>query len=505
MALSEAEELELLELEEAEYQASKAASKNNTPEVPSVSKMESGIRGGAQGLSFGFADEITGALESLLSDKTYQQARDESRAAYEAASQANPITYGTGQVAGAIAPALLTGGGSVATSIGSLAAQGAAQGLGSSEADLTEGDVLGAAKDAAIGGTIGAVTGKAGQMLSKIPVGKMFGKAADYADEVAETSAAKALGAGKKEFLPQNLNRTREMGRTALQEKVVTPLASTDEMFSRAQVIKDAGASKMNKVYSQIDEAGATSFNPLDTAVEIENKLNPTYRTAINKSEWGQLENTIESILQRGENNIPMREAQVLKEEIGAVAFPKGKMPIDPSPKQQMAQDAYKIISSKIDDAAEAGAEKLGIDDLKGLLQTGKKEFSQGKKMSDLLGNKMAKEEAGGGLYDKINTAVDATLGLATPFTGGTSLKALAAKKGMEQVAKKQNQLTAWSADKISNILKTSPDYFGRFTPSLQAAAQRGGTSLAATHFLLQQTEPEYSQKILEGSEDKDK
>jgi len=50
--------------------------------TPNVSGTESALRGAAQGLSLGFADEITGGVESLLSDKTYDQARNESRENY---------------------------------------------------------------------------------------------------------------------------------------------------------------------------------------------------------------------------------------------------------------------------------------------------------------------------------------------------------------------------------------------------------------------------------------
>ena len=61
-----------------------------------VSQLESGLRGAAQGASLGFSDEITGAIESLLSEKSYEQARDESRRNYKQAQEQNPISFGTG-------------------------------------------------------------------------------------------------------------------------------------------------------------------------------------------------------------------------------------------------------------------------------------------------------------------------------------------------------------------------------------------------------------------------
>ena len=130
---------------------------NDWEDVKPVSKLESGARGAIQGLSLGFGDEIAGAAESaagslgLVKDKTYEQARDESRANNRSAQEANPVTYGAGQVAGAVGEGLATGG----TSVGGMAALGAAQGLGSSESE----DIAGMARDTAVGGAIGAVTG----------------------------------------------------------------------------------------------------------------------------------------------------------------------------------------------------------------------------------------------------------------------------------------------------------------------------------------------------------
>ena len=51
------------------------AAKDGYSPISSIGKLESGLRGLAQGVSMGFADEITGALESAFTDKTYKQSR----------------------------------------------------------------------------------------------------------------------------------------------------------------------------------------------------------------------------------------------------------------------------------------------------------------------------------------------------------------------------------------------------------------------------------------------
>lgn len=175
-----------------------------------VSKTESGARGAAQGLSMGFADEITGGLESAFTHKTYEQARDESRAAYDESQEANPATYMGSQVAGGIASAFVPGlnvakGASMAAKIGMGAGLGGATGLGNSEADLTKGEYGDALKDTAMGAAIGGG-------LSSLA-------------EVAIPIATKGLGSVKGSF--KNMAQKLEK----------TPIANADEVALAAKNI----------------------------------------------------------------------------------------------------------------------------------------------------------------------------------------------------------------------------------------------------------------------------
>ena len=150
--------------------------------LPKNSEMESGLRGAAQGASFGFADELTGLGEALYNKvqgnpgalkALYQRYRDESRGNYKQASEDNPLSFAGGEMAGGIGTLLIPGLGAAkgAQAIGKLAmrgaAEGAAFGAGASEADNI-GDLL---KDTAISGGTGAgisgVLGGIGKLASK--------------------------------------------------------------------------------------------------------------------------------------------------------------------------------------------------------------------------------------------------------------------------------------------------------------------------------------------------
>lgn len=157
------------------------------------SGLESAGRGALQGATFGFGDEGAGAITSLLQTgvnvlpgavqraldvvpapvgEAYRFSRDEERRANTAAEEANPNAYLAGNVAGGVltGKAVPTGqilkGGKLLARLGNAAlsgaGQGAAYGLGRSEAELGEGEVGRAALDTALGGALGAAGGALG-------------------------------------------------------------------------------------------------------------------------------------------------------------------------------------------------------------------------------------------------------------------------------------------------------------------------------------------------------
>jgi hypothetical protein len=173
-------------------------------EARKASALESGARGLAQELTFGFADEIAGGLESLFTSKTYQQARDESRANYAKAESDNPVAYGAGQVAGGLASLAIPVGGAIgrAASTGAKVARaagaGAVYGAGKSEAE----DLGGLAGDAATGAALGAGIYGAGKALGAgarkvVDVASKGGPLVDFAKK----RAAGAIGGALSEAL----------------------------------------------------------------------------------------------------------------------------------------------------------------------------------------------------------------------------------------------------------------------------------------------------------------
>lgn len=182
--------------------------------APTTDMLTSAARGFKQGLSGNWGDEIWGGLAAGFTDKTYEQARDESRAADKAAQESHPFAFGAGEVAGGVAGAavtpelgLLKGGGFAVN-----AARGAAQGIVSGAGASDGHDAKEVIQDAAKGGLIGAATGGVlGTVAEKVVRG-----APERVDErlVQAITGGRATTAGKKIYQNEDLvlNAARKFG-----------------------------------------------------------------------------------------------------------------------------------------------------------------------------------------------------------------------------------------------------------------------------------------------------
>lgn len=546
---------------------------------PKTSKLESAARGLGQGVSLGFWDELAGLGEAVGQEAgvkglgssdwgdlgftkptfldgqssfgdVYDKGRDKWRAEDKTAKADNPGTYGASEVAGSIGSAFIPGlnvaeGASLANIAGKAALSGGISGAGYSEAD----NIKDLARDAAVSAGIGGATGAAvGYAAPKI------GEAADYvvnrikggADEGAERLAARALGAERGTIKKLGYDKVKAAGRQALDEGVLSPLANTDDLIARNAALKKSGGEMMGQAYQAIDDAGASTFNPLDVASKVDEQLGGFYRSPINRGETQQLENTLESIMLRGDKNIPLSEAQSLKEELAKVANWKNN--VAPTDKEKMARQAYGIVNGAIDDAVKSGSQVIEQAGLKDVLSKGKSLYGNASTAQTLLDNKLAREQG-----NKMFGLTDTIMGAGALGYGGytqdwdTALGVMAAKKGLEKYGAQNG---AMLLNKVSQQLMKSPSFsklatsnpqaFNRaattmvqklmgepperqneeskpiidtgalmnkvqgtkYATVLQNAAQRGDKAVGAANFVLQQTDPEYRKQVLGLEED---
>ena len=177
------------------------------------------LGGALQGATFGLGDEAA----ALLSDKPYAEARDENRRAFRDAQAMDPKSYAMGHIAGSAAmipatPSLAPAAGKSLLSAGNLAkaaAAGGLTGLGESEADLTTGDLYGAAKDTATGARNAAglalglgLIAKGGRGIGEWAIGAPE-RVAKRADDALIDAATLGAPAGMRDKLQGELGSDR--------------------------------------------------------------------------------------------------------------------------------------------------------------------------------------------------------------------------------------------------------------------------------------------------------
>lgn len=199
-----------------------------------TSGFESGVLGFQEGATLGFADEIMGGVKALgekvglaesqrsvFDEDTlaaeYQAQRDKYRQYQKTAQQENPEEYLGGQVVGGISSGIATAGIGPEAWAAKAGIEGAAYGLGSSEADLFEGEFGEAALDTAKGGAAGLMLPAslkglkyAGKGLKG--AGKVLTGTVGKVDDLAVEGASEILGVAKKELTPDVVEYLKHKG-----------------------------------------------------------------------------------------------------------------------------------------------------------------------------------------------------------------------------------------------------------------------------------------------------
>lgn len=189
-------------------------------------------RAAGQGLSFGFGDELEAYLRK--GDGTYEEKLAEIRSAMSKFSEENPKMALAAELGGSVPTALLGGAGLARaglTGAAKVAAlEGATYGFGTGEGGLAE-----RAKSAAVGGTIGAATGKASDLL--------FPRVSE--------AAKKLMKEGVRLTPAQRVGGTAR----ALEEKAKSiPFVGEIITSAEAAALKDFNRASMNNVLKVLGE-----------------------------------------------------------------------------------------------------------------------------------------------------------------------------------------------------------------------------------------------------------
>lgn len=529
MALTDQEELELLELEAEEARA-KAAGK--APEKPGI--IESAGRGAAQGASLGFIDEaagagnqvkaylnrkmkerglagpagmaveaasaaIPGAIPVALADmiaeggksgSEYIKGRDAWREADRTASEENPVAYGAGNLAGSAATMLIPGANAVTA--GKMAALGGIAGLGATEADLTKGEISDAAEDAGTSALLGYGIGKGARALAPLAE-----KASTGLKNAATGAARRAIGYSKRFITKQGKERADEVARIMLDEGAIPWSGSAEETLKRIQEVADKSGSELGRVREALDKMGIAGV-PRRQALKALSEMLPTQKGGIYDDMTKHILKARETVAAHGKE-IPFGEAEELKTLLWKAG---GK-------NDDIQREAFHGASRAIRKAAESK-----LDESAKMLDYMNPNRTDNITTAGYLKNKKlygAAADASDVALDKVNReagnsfpSLRGTIAAGSRLGAGDIMGAAGALGVTETALRRGAGFSANAANKIADYVKKSPKVFGKFAAPLTNALARSPETFAVTHYLLGQQDPEYqgiADKIQKGED----
>jgi hypothetical protein len=450
-----------------------------------IGYLESLLRGGAQGATFGFADEIAGASDAIPTAlnvltgsgkfddvvKSYKAGRDISRDAFKAAEEANPKTFMGGQIAGGILPAIAAAPEAIGAKAlaQSGAAIGAITGAGTSEADLTEGEVTPFVKDVGTNAAVGALLNVLGGKVAE-----KFG--AKGLEKTATERAVKATGVNKSQMknllktITEEVSDDKIVKTTRLQQHgknllaksdfldspVVTMGATAEDVLERSQKLLEKSGEEIGNILNKLDSQYSIDnpkirehfFNPVKAIDKIKaiqdqfvknGEVVPLYEAEFNK-----LQKAIDTIAKYGNNPINFSEANVLKSLISKTAYNN-----EGSLTDELMGSVRAIINDQIEEAADTVAQKVGNPQILEQYLTAKDFYRTAKDAINASTGKVA-----GNLVNRDLGITDYMAGIGAAAAHGSPTGLVTA--GAHKLAKTYgNAVIASGANKLSAFSKT--------------------------------------------------
>lgn len=506
------------------------------PQGSAPSAAEALLRGGAQGATMGFSDELQGGGQALF-DKIlgndggkslgdlYSQYTDEARAANAAAQAAHPVLYGAGNVAGGVGSGILTGGLGAETALGRVAVgagMGAASGVGygnaqdvnSGASDALKGALLGGAVSSAVEGVTSALHPDSlesfannARVRSLNPNSSQYkrilaneGRYASAAENV-PGDVASVSSSNATEVPLSNVNPigTRDsIGQTMKDNKIGGVFSSLQDKLDQFSALSETAGKNIEGTMSALDQAGVPAFSPAALAQDIVDKFAaPIEGFKSKKSAYDAIVDLADDIKNNFQGD-DFQTAQKIKN------FVKSQTNFDSTRSQttnDLLKQVYGAVKTRMEQAVDAGAETVGDPEMLSEYLKNKRDYGNAEVAGGILDGSAAREAANQrfGLGSKVVAAGELAAGNPIKAAATAGLMKGAALYGRNAEAAAADGLATgmrWGADKIADIVQSNPKLLGSWAPMLQAAATRGNTSLAATNLILSQTSQAYREHM---------
>ncbi len=501
------------------------------PEPKQFSEIESGMAGAAQGLGSNFLDELYGARKGaqdvILGDAElkdlvdrYRAHRDEARQYYDQAEAQNPKSYGAGNIVGGTAQAFIPGAAmSKLGAVGGAAASAGAAGLGASDKESTLGNIEDAAKSAAAGAALGYAGGKI------LPSAKSI---KSWANE----KAVKASGAMTKEMRAlESKGLLDKQGEFLLENKIVTPLASLENISERSDAVRQKAGEKIGGIIDNIDALRAKAIDRVKDALKDKPELSTALQDKITNEfgyNYNNVADQIDAIIERDSGIAASKfhrdRLSQLSDEFRRIGE-KGSGTLRSGLRnktehrrllkdvdnlgEEYKQEVYDAISGELDrsvsnmERLRGGVDKLYGDPIQPLLTDGGADPAVKTALDEFKGanRDYAASATAQATADKrlgqvrsnrdygLTTAIAAGAGLAA----GGPATAVAYGSLNNFFRKYGSSLEATGGNALAKMLQVQPEAFGQYAAPLGEALRRGPRQFLVTNYLIGKGDPQYA------------
>lgn len=286
----------------------------------------------------------------------------------------------------------------------------------------------------------------------------------------AKESARRALGFTKSqqnklkrgaqeadEIAEHLLNATDEAGQPLIQ-----PFSDVQDIYQNVSRFNEESGRRLGELYQQLDDYGV-SFNGKEYVQYLKKDLLPQYQGKLSAPESKTINDIIEDFefLFQGQKKgeITFIQAKEFQDRLKNIAFPKGKNPIDPTPRQAVAQDAYFAIRDMFDQGAVEVAEKTGDELLKEMINLSRKDYASSIKAMGALEDAIKAQE--GNLRFGLRETITGTAAAAAidPITGiltaiGTKLARRYGESTLANIYNRASEAALFTGQKLAAAQK---------------------------------------------------
>jgi hypothetical protein len=407
----------------------------------------------------------------------------------EQQAREHPVASTVGDIAGGVVTAPLV---PQVKSVGAAAklgaTLGAAAGLGNSNADVTKGDVRGAALDTSLGALVGGAAGAAGQKIGASIPGASSA-AADELKDLAERKAVNALRpkASEVQKLIEN-GKLGELGDWLLRNNVVEAGDTFKGIATKAEGIKAGAGKALDAALQDLDATGQTIPKStladafMDLATQAEQR-GPGAEPVVQKYLAAA-----QAVMDRPEKELTISQGETWKRAYqDAVNYAKRNR----TPLEQGSEEIAGAALRTVEDAADKAAAGTPLADT---FRAAKDTYGKAAQSTEMAGGALSRQES-----RNIASPSDKVAFLEALEQSHNPMLAAVAGIVNNQVRNRAASTTAVVANKISGKLAAlsaaDQAYLGRVGTVLASAFQRGGQKELNAHlYVLAQTDPKFNE-----------